>query len=199
MTIKSEEIKNLRQQLVEVGKIIYRRGLTSGLSGNISARLKSCPQEILIKASGKCLEDLEPNDFIHLDWNGNIIEGESKPSVEVYFHCGIYKARPEVHGIVHGHAPYCTAYATAKAGLPVVTAAAEIDLKKVGIIQYAKPGSAELADYVTETFRDRDLKAAVLQGHGFVTVASDILQAYYLADVLEDNAKVALMLDVLGK
>ncbi|NLM21190.1 MAG: class II aldolase/adducin family protein [Peptococcaceae bacterium] len=199
MTGKSEEIKNLRQQLVEVGKRVYRRGLTSGLSGNISARLKSCPHEILIKASGKCLEDLKPNDFIHLDWDGNIIEGESKPSVEVLFHCGIYKARPEVYGIVHGHAPYCTAYVMAKGGLPVVTAAAEIDLEKVGIIQYAEPGSAELAGYVTEAFRDKALKAAVLQGHGFVTVGPDIFQAYYLADVLEDNAKAALILDVLGK
>lgn len=199
MAVKSEEINNLRQQLVEVGKRVYYRGLTSGLSGNISGRIPSCPHEILIKASGKCLGDLKPEDFIHLDLDGNIIDGGGKPSVEVFFHCGIYKARPDVYGIVHGHAPYSTAYVDAKGHLPVVTAAAELELKKIDIVKYAEPGSAELARYVTEAFRDKTSKIAVLQGHGFVAVGSDVLQAYYYADMLEDNAKVALMLHVLGK
>ncbi|MBC7324284.1 MAG: class II aldolase/adducin family protein, partial [Moorella sp. (in: Bacteria)] len=82
--------------------------------------------------------------------------------------------------------------------LPVVTAAAEAGLSKVGIVDYAPPGSVELADLVIAAFKDPGLKAAVLKRHGFVTVGQDIHQAFYLADVLEDNAKVAFLLSQLG-
>jgi L-fuculose-phosphate aldolase len=199
MERKNGKIDVLLASLVEASKKLYTRRLTSGISGNISARIPDHPNEILIKASGKSLGDITEQDFIRMDLDGNIIQGNGRPSVEVLFHCGIYRARNDVRGIVHGHSPYSTAYVTAKGRLPLVTAAAEIDLKSVAILPYAQPGSKKLADCVTETFRDTNLKAAILQGHGFITVGADIIQSYYLADGLEDNAKVACLIDLLGK
>ncbi|NLI91553.1 MAG: class II aldolase/adducin family protein, partial [Peptococcaceae bacterium] len=52
---------------------------------------------------------------------------------------------------------------------------------------------------VIDVFRDMTLKAAVLKKHGFVTLGQDIFKAYYLADVLEDNAKVACLIEQLKK
>lgn len=199
MNIDFNEVTKLRKELVEVSKKLFDRGLTSGTSGNTSARLTGNPNQVLIKASGKCFGDVEENDFVLVDINGNLLEGEVQPSKEVRFHCGIYRNRPEVKAIVHGHSAYATAYVTAKGKLPVVTAAAEAGLNKVGVVGFAAPGSEELAEMVIDAFKDTDLKSAVLIKHGFVTLGQDIYKSYYLADVLEDNAKVACLIEQLNK
>lgn len=198
MNIDMTVVAKLREDLVKVSKKLFDRALTSGVSGNPSARVPGYPDYVLIKATGKCFGDVCECDFVLVDLDGNVIEGD-RPSKEVKFHCGIYKVRPEVNAIVHGHSAYATAYATAKGEMPVVTAAAEAGLNKVGIVEFGLPGSDELADMVVEAFKDTSLKAAVLKKHGFVTLGQDIFKAYYLADVLEDNAKVACLMDQLSK
>jgi len=195
--IDIDAVAGLRSELVAVSRQIFARGLTSAVSGNPSARVPGNPDQVLIKVSGKSFGDVRPEDFILVDLEGNILAGSGRPSKEVRFHLGIYKVRPEVQAIVHGHSPYATAYVMAKGELPVVTAAAEVGLNKVGIVEYATPGSIELAEMVVAAFKDQSLKAAVLKRHGFVTVGADIHQAFYLADVLEDNARVAFLLNQL--
>ncbi|GEA18454.1 MAG: hypothetical protein PWR22_965 [Moorella sp. (in: firmicutes)] len=196
--IDLDAVTRLRHEMVEVSRQIFARGLTSATSGNTSARVPGHPDQVLIKASGKSFGDVGPEDFILVDLEGNILAGEGKPSKEIRFHLGILKARPDVQAVVHGHSAFATAYATARGELPVVTAAAEAGLNKVGIVEYAAPGSVELAEMVIKAFEDPTLKAAVLKRHGFVTVGKDIHHAFYLADVLEDNAKVAFLLSQLG-
>ncbi|WP_406677094.1 class II aldolase/adducin family protein [Moorella sp. ACPs] len=196
--IDIDAVNKLREEMVQVSRQIFARGLTSATSGNTSARVPGHPEQVLIKASGKSFGDVEPEDFILVDLEGNILAGEGKPSKEIRFHLGILKARPEVQAVVHGHSAFATAYVTARGELPVVTAAAEAGLNKVGIVEYAAPGSVELAEMVIKAFEDPTLKAAVLKRHGFVTVGKDIHHAFYLADVLEDNAKVAFLLSQLG-
>ncbi|MDA8229226.1 MAG: class II aldolase/adducin family protein [Desulfitobacterium hafniense] len=194
MTHSCEAVANLRQELVAVSKKIFDRFLTSGTSGNISARVPGNPTQVLIKASGTCFGDVTPEDFVLVDLDGNVLEGDKVPSKEYRFHLGIYKIRPEVNAVVHGHSAYATAYATGKNEMPIVTAAAEAGLNKVGIVGFAWPGSTELAEMTIAPFNDKSLKAVVLQKHGFVTVGADIYKAFYLGDVLEDNAKVACLL-----
>ncbi len=191
-------VKELRQELASITRELFQRGLSSGTSGNTSARIPGQPDRVLIKASGVCFGHCQPEDFVLVDLEGNVLAGDKRPSKEYRFHLGIYKERPEVQAIVHGHSAYATAYATAKGELPVVTAAAEAGLNKVGIVEFAAPGSLELADMVVDAFKDQTLKAAVLVRHGFVTVGQDIRRAYYLGDVLEDNAKVACLLEQIG-
>lgn len=191
-------LNDLRSELATVTQELFKRGLCSGTSGNTSARVPGRPEQVLIKATGVSFGYCKPEDFVLVDLEGNVLEGERKPSKEFRFHLGIYKERPEVQAVVHGHSAYATAYATAKKELPVVTAAAEAGLNKVGVVGFAPPGSEELAQMVIDAFKDTTLKAAVLERHGFVTVGQDIHRAYYLGDVLEDNAKVACLLAQIG-
>lgn len=196
--IDLDAVTRLREEMVQVSRQIFARGLTSATSGNTSARVPGHPDQVLIKATGKSFGDVGPEDFLLVDLEGNILAGAGKPSKEIRFHLGILKVRPDVNAVVHGHSAYATAYVTARGELPVVTAAAEAGLKRVGIVGYAQPGSEELANMVVAAFQGTDLKAAVLNRHGFVTVGADIHQAFYLGDVLEDNAKVAFLLSQLG-
>lgn len=188
------KLELLKEELVNITRKLYERGLSSGTSGNTSARLPEVPDRVLIKASGCCFGEVEGKDFLLVDLEGNILEGQGRPSKEIRFHLGIYRERPEVNAVIHGHSPYATAYATAFGELPVVTAAAEAGLNRIAVVDYKPPGSEELARLVVSAFRDRDVKAAVLLKHGFVTIGPHIRKAYYLADVLEDNARVACLL-----
>jgi len=197
MMVNIDVVNKSRVELVSVSKKLFARGLTSGTSGNISARVPGYASQVLIKASGTCFGDVEPEDFVLVDLDGNILDGRGVPSKEVRFHLGIYKIRSMVGALVHGHSAYATAYATVKNEIPIVTAAAEAGLNKVEIVGYAPPGSIELAEMVIAPFADESLKAMVLQRHGFVTVGVDIHKAFYLGDVLEDNAKVAYLLEQL--
>jgi len=191
------ELEALREELVEVTRKLYERGLSSGTSGNTSARLPGMPDKVLIKASGRSFGEVGKRDFLLVNLEGEVLEGEGKPSKEIRFHLGIYRVRPEINAVIHGHSPYATAYVTAFGELPVVTAAAEMGLHRVAVVDFAPPGSEELAHLVIEAFREPAIKAAVLRKHGFVTVGENIRKAYYLADVLEDNARVACILKSL--
>lgn len=188
------ELEQLKQELVSITRKLYDRGLSSGTSGNTSARLPGVPDRVLIKGSGRCFGEVGEKDFLLVDLEGNILEGDGRPSKEIRFHLGIYRERPEVNAVIHGHSPYATAYATTFGELPVVTAAAEAGLNRIAIVEFQPPGSEELARLVVAAFKDWDVKAAVLLRHGFVTVGPDIRKAYYLADVLEDNARVACLM-----
>lgn len=193
-----DAITGLRQELVSVSRQIFARNLTSATSGNISARVPGHPEQVLIKATGKSFGDVEEEDFVLVDLEGNILAGSGKPSKEIRFHLGIMRTRPDVGAVFHGHSAYATAYVTARGDLPVVTAAAEGNLGKIAIVGFAPAGSVELAEMVNRAFKDPELKAAVLTRHGFITVGPDVHRAFYLADVLEDNARVAFLMAQLS-
>lgn len=197
MTIDREQVAKTREELVKISYMAYQRGLTSATSGNPSSRVPGSPDLILIKATGTCFGTVGPEDFVLVDLDGNLLEGTKKPSKEVFFHCGIYKIRPDVQAIMHGHSPAATAYATKNNELPTLTAPAAVQIKKVGIVEYAPPGSSDLKEMVVKAFTDKELKACVLKRHGFITVGSSITAAYYLGDTLEDNAKTLCYMDSL--
>ena len=198
MTIDREQIEKTRDELVRISHMAYQRGLTSATSGNPSSRVPGSLDLVLIKATGTCFGTVGPEDFVLVDLDGNLVEGGKKPSKEVFFHCGIYKVRPDVQAVFHGHSAAATAYATAKNELPTLTAASSAQIKKVGIVEFAPAGSKELKEMVVEAFKDQELKACVLKRHGFITVGPSITAAYYLGDVLEDNAKTLCYMSTLS-
>jgi L-fuculose-phosphate aldolase len=193
-------LQETREELVSVAKELFDRWLSSGTSGNISARVPGYPDKALIKATGTCFGELRPEDFVLVDINtDDLVEpGDKRPSKEVHFHCGIYRERPEVGGIVHGHAPYATAVAAKLGQLPIVTLACQAGIGKTATVSVAKAGSDNLAEMVIAAFKeDKTLNTAILLTHGFVTVAATTRKAFYLADVLEDNAKTAYLMETL--
>lgn len=192
------KIKILRRELVAVSRNIYERRLSSGICGNISVRVPDNKELILIKASGQSFMDASDQDFLLVDMQGNIYDGDGKPSIELHFHTGIYQERPEVGAIIHGHASYTTVMGTVMEKLQVITVDAEVGLKEVGIIEYAPAGSKELAIAVKNAFKNEKINAALMRRHGFIAVGLNLKQAYYLADTLEEYAKTAYLMEMLS-
>ncbi|MDK2821635.1 MAG: hypothetical protein PWP31_1600 [Clostridia bacterium] len=183
--------KPLLDDLIEVCKEVYNRGLTTGAAGNVSVRIPET-KYFLIKRTGSSMGRVKESDFLITDIDGNIVEGEGKPSMEINFHLGIYRQRPEIGAVIHAHPPYTVAFASSNGLLPLVTVAAKMFLKEVPNIPFAPPGSDELAKLVVEQYKREYINSVTMIEHGAITAGKDLWKAYDLMEYLEDNAKVAL-------
>jgi L-fuculose-phosphate aldolase len=164
-------------------------GLVPTTSGNVSARTPE--GDVLITPSGLPYEDLEPEDIVLVDIEGKVLEGSLEPSSEVPMHTGIYRAKPEVGGVVHTHAPYSTALACLGLEIPPVhyLLAALSEEGRVPLAGYATYGTEELAGYVSEALGEAH-SVCLLQNHGTIAVGETVAEAYTLTEILEEMAEL---------
>lgn len=184
-------IQELKSELVKYSRKCYERNLICATGGNISCRVPG-EDAILIKSSGSAFGDMTEDDVVKVDLDGNLLEGSKTLSKEWRFHAGIYKVRPDVCVVIHVHPPYATAIAANHSELPLVTNHAKVYLKSVPNIEVASSGSEELANEVLEQFSDAERVAILMKEHGIITVGINFNKAFYLAEMLEDTAKIAL-------
>jgi ribulose-5-phosphate 4-epimerase/fuculose-1-phosphate aldolase len=191
-----EERKRIAEEVCVISGRLAQRGWCPATSGNISARLPGTSR-VLTKITGRSMCGLGTCDLVEIDLDGNQLDGEGPPTKEWRFHAGIYRCRPEVNAVVHVHSPAATGFAVAGVELPLVTAPAKAQFERIPTLPSAAPGSPELARSVTDAFEDMSTKAVLLGGHGVVVVGKTLFDAWCLAELVEDNAKVAVLADWL--
>lgn len=171
----------LRQEIIDTALAMSREGLSSGTSGNVSARWE---EGMLITPSGMAYDDLIPEDIVYVDGEGQPAEGARKPSSEWRFHLAAYAARPGARAIVHTHSRYATALACARKSIPafhyMVAIAGGNDIPLAG---YATFGTRDLADEVAAALKDR--KACLMANHGQIATGGSLVQALALAREVE--------------
>lgn len=192
MAGNTDPLLEIRRTLVAVAHRAYARGLTLGVSGNLSVRLPG-RDLVLIKATGKSLGDVTEDDLVLLDLSGDPVDsGGPAPSKERLFHVAIYRRRADVGAVVHLHPPHAVAYAVGHAIPPFLSGAARSFLSgSTVLVPPAPSGSPELAQLVQEAFANVAVHSAVLAEHGTVTVGPDVWTAFYRSEYLEDAARVA--------
>lgn len=181
------DIGSLKNQIIEVGKKAYTRGYIAAMDGNISARVDA--KRILITPTGVSKGSMKTGDLVFVDMSGGIIGGKKKPSSELFMHLKIYKERDDIYSICHLHPPYATGFAAA--GIPMdqnVLTEAEILLGKIPLIEYALPGTEDLAGKLIPYLKDS--VAFLLANHGAVTVGTNINDAYNNMETLEHTAHI---------
>jgi L-fuculose-phosphate aldolase len=174
------------------------KGFAIGTAGNISARVGDFEQ-FLITPSAYPYDKLTPEDLILADFNGEILAGSLKPSIEFSMHLGIYKKRPEVRAVVHTHSKYATAV-SAMAGVEEIPA---IDIETfsyiggaVPIVPFAPPGSLELAKAVVDYIGDRG--GVILESHGAIGVGTTMDAAMIVSDNIERTCEMFLAIKACG-
>ena len=185
----------LRQELSEYSVRSFQRSLISGTGGNLSVRVPDTDMA-LVTPSGISLAEVEPEDNILCNLKGEVLDSPQgyKPSKETSFHLALYMMRSEAMAVVHVHPPYATAYANQRKELPLVTVSAQVKLKFVPCIKSALPGSKELRELVIKGIREYPQAVAMLmEAHGILALGPDLKSAYYLADLVEDTAKIAFI------
>ena len=192
---QKDQISKYKKNLAQFSRLSYDRGLVAARGGNLSIRIPGT-ERVLITPSGISLKDITPEIIIEVDIHGNLLRGKKnlKPSKETPFHTSIYRIRSDVMAIAHVHPPFSTALSLKDKPFPLLTAPGMVNLVKVPIVEFALMGTKELCDYVSEAARQNmEVKALLLKGHGIIGMGPDIASAYYIADLVEDNAKVALL------
>ncbi len=193
--------QTLREEIVQVGKLLYDRSLIVATDGNISARLPD--GNILITPSGLCKGLMTPDQLIIIDLEGHKIGPSTAtnkdlvPSSETAMHLEAYKQRPDVMAVVHAHPPHAISLSIVGISLAdCMLPEAIVFLGLTPTTPYATPSSTENADAIRRVITGHD--ALVLQRHGSLTVGNNPLNAYYRTETLEQIARITYMLNNLG-
>lgn len=187
-----DDLMELKKELVDYSRRCYERNLISATGGNVSIRVPG-EDAMLIKGSGSAFSDMTVEDVVLVDLDGNLLEGDKVVSKEWRFHAGIYKVREDINAVVHIHPPYATAIANKMDHLPLVTNHAKVYLKDVPTIGIAASGSEELGDIAVDPFKDTDRVAVLMEEHGIISANVNVRKAFFLAEMLEDTAKIYLL------
>ena len=195
----------LREQVYEANMLLPRHGLVTFTWGNVSG-IDRARGLVVIKPSGVEYEALTPRDMVVLDLeSGRVVEGGLNPSSDTRTHLELYRAFPDLGGVVHTHSPSAVAWAQAGRDIPCYgTTHADYFYGPVPCARQLTQAEID-EDYekntgavIVETFRRRGLDPMHLPGvicssHGPFTWGKDAAQAVYHAVVLEEVAKMAIL------
>ena len=195
----------LREQVYEANRLLPRHGLVTFTWGNASQADRAAGV-VAIKPSGVEYEALTPRDMVVLDLeSGRVVEGGLNPSSDTRTHLELYRAFPDLGGVVHTHSPSAVAWAQAGRDIPCYgTTHADYFYGPVPCARQLTQAEID-EDYekntgavIVETFRRRGLDPMHLPGvicssHGPFTWGKDAAQAVYHAVVLEEVAKMAIL------
>lgn len=169
-----------RQALIDAARMMSAQGLTVGTSGNVSMRVA---EGVLITPSAVPYDSLTPEMLPLLRFDGSH-SGSYRPSSEWRFHLDIYRARPEVGGVVHHHAPYTTALAMARREIPACHyMIARFGGAPLRCADYALFGTAELSEKILVAMEGRT--ACLMANHGGLATGRDVGAALAAATELE--------------
>ena len=195
-----ERVLQSNLKLVELGLVLFTWG-------NVSAIDRSSGL-VAIKPSGVEYEGMRAEDIVVVNLDGVVIEGGWKPSTDLPTHLALYKAFPEVGGVVHMHSTYATAFAQAGRGIPAYgTTHADYFYGEVPCTRPLTKAEVE-TDYehntglvIAEAFAGRDpgaVPGCLIKNHGPFAWGKDCETAVYHAAVLEYCAKMALLTEQLN-
>lgn len=193
--LEIEEIEEKRKELVKTAVLLFERGLVSGADGNISLRLSG--GRMLITPSGAGKGMLSPGQLLVQKFDGEVVEGEGRPTKEAGMHIRIYEKRPEIKAVIHTHPPAATAFAVCGRTLPdncLVEVGAV--LGKMGLAPYKPAGSEELFHAVEAAAAEHDI--IFLKNHGIITCAETMEQAFLQMDAVENAAKTIIYAGIIG-
>jgi len=184
-----------RQDILDVGKLIYQKAWVAANDGNISVRLDD--RHILCTCTGVSKGMLTPDDLVICDLNGQKIDGERERTTEIAMHLTVYQMRRDVAAVVHAHPPVATGFAVAgrplnQALLPEVI----VSLGCVPLAEYGLPGTPALTEGMLPYIPDYD--AILLGNHGAVSYGEDVYKAFFKMETVEHFARIALVAELLG-
>ena len=187
--------RELRQDIVDVGKLVYQKGWVAANDGNLSIRLDD--DRVLCTPTGVSKGMMHPDDMIICDLQGNKIEGRRERTSEIAMHLTIYLMRPDIRSVVHAHPPVATGFATA--GRPLNLALLPeviIGLGCVPLAEYGLPGTPALTEGMLPYIPKYD---AILMGnHGSVCYGEDLYKAFFRMETVEHFARIAFVAEMLG-
>ncbi|SHK65572.1 L-ribulose-5-phosphate 4-epimerase [Alicyclobacillus tolerans] len=195
-------LEKLKKEVYEANLLLPRYNLVTFTWGNVSG-IDRERNLLVIKPSGVEYNQLTPDKMVVVDLDGNIVEGDLKPSSDTPTHCVLYKEFTKIKGIVHTHSSWAVTFAQAGIDIPAAgTTHADTfygpipvsrAMEKTEIVtEYEK----QTGYVIVETFLKRQIDpyqvpAVLVNDHGPFTWGKSAFEAVHNAVVLEEVAKMA--------
>lgn len=199
-TISKSSLTRLREEVFEANLELVRRGLVLYTFGNASGIARN-EGLVVIKPSGVPYDKMKPEYLVVSDLDGKIVEGELRPSSDLPTHLVLYKAFPDIGGVVHTHSEYATAWAQARREIPCFgTTHADYFHGPVPVTEpmserdVAHDYEKNTGDAIVRLFRERrprSVPGVLVANHGPFTWGPDVSAAAHNAVVLEAIARMA--------
>jgi ribulose-5-phosphate 4-epimerase/fuculose-1-phosphate aldolase len=189
MSVEAE----LREKICRLAGSIFGRGMTSGASGNMSARLPD--GNLLVTPTGSSFGALDPAKLSLIAPDGRLISGDG-PTKEMPLHSAFYETRSSCAAVVHLHSSHSVALSMLPEVdpdnvLPPLTPYPIMRLGKVKLLPFFRPGDPAMGDAVRGLAGKRS--AVLLANHGPVVAGTDLDAAFFAMEELEEGAKLALL------
>ncbi|PZD93202.1 L-ribulose-5-phosphate 4-epimerase [Paenibacillus sambharensis] len=194
-------LEQLKQEVLEANLDLPKYKMVTFTWGNVSGIDRESGL-VVIKPSGVPYEELKRDDMVVVDLEGKVVEGNLKPSSDTPTHVVLYKAFPNIGGVVHTHSPWGTTWAQAGRGIPALGTThadyfyGEIPCTRL-MTEAEIKGAYELetGNVIVETFRERGIDPDMVPGvlvncHAPFTWGKDAHTAVHNAVVLEEVAKI---------
>ena len=193
-----DAVSRMREEVCALHSELVRYELVVWTAGNVSGRI---PGEdlMVIKPSGVSYEDLTPDSMVVCSLDGSVLEGDYSPSSDTASHAFVYRSMEDVHGVVHTHSTYASAWAARGESIPcVLTAMGDEFGGSIPVGPFALIGGEEIGEGVVETLRDSRSQAVLMQNHGVFSVGKNPRDAVKAAVMCEDVARTVHISRQLG-
>ncbi len=195
-------LEELKKSVCKANLDLVAHGLVIFTWGNVSAIDRSSGL-VVIKPSGVAYDNMKPEDMVVVDLDGNVVEGHYKPSSDTPTHVVLYKAFPEIGGVVHTHSTYATAWAQAGRDIPNIgTTHADYfhdDIPCTADMSAEEVRGAyelETGNVIVRRFKDLNpvhTPGVLVKNHGPFSWGKDCFEAVHNAVVMEQVAKMAFV------
>jgi L-ribulose-5-phosphate 4-epimerase len=199
-------LEELKEKVWKANLQLVKNKLVLFTWGNVSAIDRETGL-VVIKPSGVEYDGMVASDMVVVDLDGKVIEGKYRPSSDTPTHLELYKAHPEMGGVVHTHSTYATAFAQAGRGVPAYgTTHADYFYGEIPCTRSLTEEEVNTAYekdtglVINETFSGKDvvaMPACLVKNHGVFAWGKDADQAVYHATVVEEVAKMAYLTESL--
>jgi len=195
-------LEELKKRVYEGNMLLPKYGLVTFTWGNVS-EIDPERKYFVIKPSGVDYDKLTPDDMVVMDMEGNVVEGKYRPSSDTPTHLELYKAFPEIGGVVHTHSSYATSWAQAGMSIPCYgTTHADYFYGDIPCVRCLTAEEIEDAyeantgHLIVNSFREMGKDPVAVPGvlcknHGPFSWGKDAHEAVHNAVVLEEVAKMA--------
>jgi len=188
--------RELREAVAWASRIVAAAGYADLTLGHVSARTPG--GTVLIKRKGVALDEVVPDDVVEFSLDDDVTALGPEMHLEAVLHSEVYKRRPDVRAVVHGHPPHATALAATTAPLELLTHDAVLFADGVPLFE----GSPEL---ILDSEQGRAVAAALgphravlLCNHGVLVTGKDVPWATLCAATLERAAKLQSLAHTFG-
>ena len=197
--MRQSTVDEVRVVVADLHNELVRYGLVVWTAGNVSARVPGADL-MVIKPSGVGYDQLTPHNMVVCDLDGHPVEDGLQPSSDCAAHAYVYRARPDVGGVVHTHSPYASAWAARGEPVPcVLTAMADEFGGEIPIGPFALIGGDDIGKGIVETLTGHRSPAVLMQNHGVFTIGPDARAAVKAAVMCEDVARTVHLARQLGE